>query len=184
MNNKPNNIRINGFDAIDTAILDILQNNARATLAEISGKVGLKPPSVLERVKKLENEGVISGYVGIVDARRLGIDITSFIGVNIDHPRNIAVFEGEIDKLGDEILECHHVTGDYTLLLKAKTHNTTTLEKLIDRIRSIPGVVRTYTMVAFSTLKEAQRIPLATSRTQPAGKRGRGLVRKRNGHIG
>ncbi len=150
------------IDAIDAKITNILQEDGRATLKEISKRVGLKPPSVLERVKKLEREGVITGYLGLVNARKLGFDITSFIGVNINHPKNITVFEKEIGRMGEEILECHHVTGDYTLLLKVKTHNTDTLRALIEEIRSITGVVRTYTMVVFSTLKEDQRIPVKT----------------------
>ncbi len=180
MTEMPNYIRDGSMDDIDVEILDILQGDGQATLKEIAKKVGLKPPSILERVKKLEKDGVIAGYVGIVDAKKIGVDITSFIGVNIDHPKNIAMFEKEIPRLGDEVLECHHVTGDYTLLLKVKTRNTKTLETLIDRIRSGRGVVRTYTMVAFSTLKEAQRVPVKALRGKAAG----GLVKANGGQIG
>lgn len=142
------------LDNIDIKILSILQKNSRTTYRDIARKVKLKSPSVIERVKKLEKEGIIKKYVTIIDEKKLGIDVTAFIGVYIEHPQYIDTFEKAISNINEDILECHHVTGDYTLLLKVKTRNTTTLERLIKELRGITGVVRTYTMVVFSTLKE------------------------------
>jgi Lrp/AsnC family leucine-responsive transcriptional regulator len=73
--------------------------------------------------------------------------------VSIGHPRGIVIFEQQLEHL-PEVLECHHVTGGYTLLLKAKTRNTSELEGLIRKLRSIDGVERTETMVALSTKVE------------------------------
>src|SRR5882672_1719263 len=105
------------LNEIDLGILALLQENCRTSLARIGEQVGLSAPSVIERVKKLEDRGVIRGYHAILDARRLGMDITAFIGVSVSHPRLIDAFEEEIDTIED-VLECHHVTGGYTLLLK------------------------------------------------------------------
>ncbi len=102
---------------------------------------------------------MIRGYTAILDARKLGKDITAFIGVSINHPKLIGKFEKEIDHLED-LQECHHVTGEHTLLLKVKTNNTSTLEELISKIRSIEGIAHTETSVVLSTHTEGSRLAL------------------------
>lgn len=141
------------LDGVDLQILSLLQQNCKLPLAKIGEKIGLSAPSVIERIKKLEGRGVIRGYTAILDARKLGKDITAFIQVLIKHPKLIGTFEQAIEGLED-VLECHHVTGRYTMLLKVKTANTSSLEKLISRIRSLKGVERTETMIVFSTSTE------------------------------
>ncbi len=141
------------LDAIDLQIIGTLQEHGRIPLVKLGEQVGLSAPSVNERVKKLEDSGIITGYHASVDARRLGKDVTAFIGVSISHPKTIPLFEQTIDLLED-VLECHHVTGQHTVLLKVKTYNTTSLERLISTIRSIEGVARTETMVVLSTHTE------------------------------
>jgi Lrp/AsnC family leucine-responsive transcriptional regulator len=83
--------------------------------------------------------------------------VTAFIGVSIGDPRTIGIFEDTVEQL-DHILECHHVTGQHTVLLKVKTHNTASLESLIRTIRMIDGVIRTETMVVLSTHSERTQI--------------------------
>ncbi len=143
-----------GIDEIDRKILALLSRNGRIHFKDIAKKVNLKPPSVIERIRKLEAEKIIKGYTVLIDEKKLDIDITGFIGVNIDHPQNIDNFERVIEELKEEILECHHVTGEFTLLLKVKARNTAELEKLIGKIRSTKGVVKTHTMIVFSTITE------------------------------
>ena len=143
----------NGLDEIDRRILGLLQVDCKTPLAKIGEKVGLSAPSVVERVRKLEGEGFITGYHAALDARRLGVDITAFIGVSIGHPKGIQTFEQQLPKMPD-VLECHHVTGGYTLLLKVKTRDTASLEGLIRTLRSIEGVERTETSVVLSTKVE------------------------------
>jgi len=147
------------LDEIDLHILTLLQEHCKMPLAKIGEKVGLSAPAVIERIKKLEDSGVIRGYTALVDGRKLGLDITAFIGVSISHPKAIARFEKEIEDF-DDVLECHHVTGGYTLLLKVKTANTSALEALISRIRSEEGVDRTETMVVLSTHTERTQVKL------------------------
>src|SRR5215813_9065860 len=127
------------LDDIDLHILEILQEDCRTSLVRLGEQVGLSAPAVLERIKKLEAAGVITGYRALLDARRLGLDITAFIGVIISHPNLIGDFERQVVAVRD-VLECHHVTGEYTLLLKVKTRNTSSLEHLISQIRSLDGV--------------------------------------------
>ncbi len=145
------------LDAIDLQILSILQEHGRIAHVKLGEQVGLSAPSVIERVKKLEDGGFIVGYHAAVDARRLGKDVTAFIGVSIAHPKTISLFEQTIELL-DDVLECHHITGGHTVLLKVKTANTSTLERLIRTIRLIEGVIRTETMVVLSTHTERTQI--------------------------
>jgi Lrp/AsnC family leucine-responsive transcriptional regulator len=141
------------LDAIDLQIIALLQEHGRIPLVKLGEQVGLSAPSVNERVKKLEDGGVIIGYHATVDATRLGKDVTAFIGVSISHPKTNSLFEESV-ALFDDVLECHHVTGQFTLMMKIKTENTSSLERLISAIRSIEGVARTETMVVLSTHTE------------------------------
>src|SRR5215471_5373485 len=121
------------LDEIDVQILALLQEHCKMPLAKIGQRVGLSAPAVIERIKKLEEEAVITGYTALLDTRKLGCDIAAFIGVQTSHPRSIRDVEQQIESR-PEVLECHHVTGSYTLLLKVKTANTTTLEELISHL--------------------------------------------------
>ena len=162
---KPNTASIE-LDATDREILELLQENCKQPLAAIGQKVGLSPPSVLERIHKLEEAGVVIGYKAILDARRLGKDITAFIGVATERARDIARIEREVVAY-DDVLECHHVTGAWTLMLKAKTRDTESLEELIESIRSCEGVARTETMVVLSTHTERSRVALPAADEAP-----------------
>lgn len=147
------------FDDIDLKILSILQIRGRSRLADIADEVELSAPAVMERVKKLEASGVIKGYQALLDGKRVGKDITAFIGVSVGHQRDINKFAAQMLKYRD-VLECHHVTGDESFILKVKAANTTSLEKLLGEIRSVEGVTRTVTRVVLSTAKESQVLDL------------------------
>jgi Lrp/AsnC family leucine-responsive transcriptional regulator len=150
------------LDATDIKILAILQEHARHHLAEIAKEVELSPPAVMERVKKLESRGIIKGYHAILDAKKLGKDITAFVGVSISQQCYIESFSSHMREHTD-VLECHHVTGDESFILKVKTANTVSLEKLLAEIRSMEGVTRTVTKVVLSTSKENQTLCLEDS---------------------
>src|SRR5271154_7541969 len=99
------------LDAIDLQILDAIQDQGRIPLVKLGDQVGLSAPSVIERVKKLEDGGVITGYHASVDARHLGKDVTAFIGVSIGHPRAIGLFEDRVERLA-EGLEGEHKNSE------------------------------------------------------------------------
>lgn len=124
----------------------------------------------MERVKKLEASGVIKGYAATLDSKMVGKDVTAFIGVSISHQREIDRFAAQIVKYPD-VLECHHVTGDESFILKVKSCNTGSLEKLLGEIRSVQGVTRTVTKIVLSTAKESQILELDKSLTENHGKR-------------
>lgn len=153
-------------DDTDLRILGLLQEDCRTPLARLGEHVGLSAPAVLERIKKLEAAGVITGYFAIVDSRRIGLDVTAFIGVITSDPESIDQFERQVTVL-DDVLECHHVTGAFTFLLKIKTANTSTLERLITQIRGLDGVARTETTVVLSTHIERVQLALRPSDSTP-----------------
>lgn len=147
------------LDVIDLKILEALQVDCKVPLARIGEQVGLSAPSVVDRIKKLEHAGVITGYHAALDSQELGLDVTAFIGVEHGELADVSRFEDLVSEL-EGVLECHHVTGQHTFLLKTKSENTRALENLISQIRNIPGVARTETMVVLSTRMERSQIPL------------------------
>lgn len=160
------------LDSIDYKLIDLLQQNARMTQMEMASAVGLSQPAVAERMRKLEQERIIQGYAARVNARRLGKDISAFIGVSIEHPRYNAGFAKKILALPD-VLECHRVTGADSYLLKVVTENTESLDRLIsDLLRVIPGVTRTLTSIVTSSIKEGSHIT-------PKAPDGRGAEQRR-----
>ncbi len=142
------------LDPIDHRLLEILQKNARTKLNEMAQQLGLTIPTISERIQKLEERGFIRGYTAILDAKRLGKDITAFITVSIDSSKHYQMFM-ERARETEEILECHSVTGEGSHLLKIRAENTNSLEKLLSRIQSWPGVLSTKTSVVLSTIKES-----------------------------
>lgn len=147
------------MDDIDRALVERLQRDGRVTQLELAKTVGLSQPAVAERVRKLEERGVIIGYAARVSPARIGLDITAFIGVGIEHPKFFDGFAKKVKGL-DEVLECHRVAGEDSYLLKVRTRNTTTLDRLLVQvIRTIPGVTRTQTVIVLASIKEETRLP-------------------------
>jgi Lrp/AsnC family leucine-responsive transcriptional regulator len=167
-----------GLDSTDLEILELLQTNCKQPLATIGAEVGLSAPAVVERIHKLEDSGVIQGYSALIDARCVGLDVTAFIGLSTDGASGIKEVEAEVLEV-PEVLECHHVTGGHTLLLKVKTQNTSSLEALIDRVRSMAGVVRTETMVVLSSPIERTSVGLQVEGEPPPRPARRGSPRPR-----
>ena len=148
------------MDPIDRRLVELLQEQGRATQLELSKIVGLSQPATAERIKKLEERGVIRGYAAQVDASKLGKDVTAFIGVSIEHPKYFEAFTKRVLSL-PEVMECHRVAGNDSYLLKVKTKNTGALDELlVDRLRTIAGVTRTHTTIVLSSAKETTQIAL------------------------
>ena len=171
------------LDEIDHQLIEALQTDAKASLMQLGNRVGLSAPSVMERVRKLEQTGVITGYSAQVDAKRLGLDITAFIGVSVNYPDKIEAFTSWVAN-EPRVLECHHVTGGATLLVKIKCRNTEALEELISQMRSELGVERTETMVVLSTNEERSALPMTdlTPDLRPGAKNRKKPSRARRTH--
>jgi len=148
------------LDDIDIAILDILQRHGRTKRNELADKVGLSLPSVSERLRKLEENGTIVGYFAKVNHKCLGKDITAFVVVTVDSSKHFGSFVEHASAV-DEVLECHAITGDGTHLLKVRTENAASLEKLLAKLQSWVGVAKTTTSLVLSTPKESMRIKIS-----------------------
>ncbi len=149
------------MDELDYHLLDLLQREGRATQLELSRAVGLSQPAVAERIRKLEERGVITGYAAHVDAAKLGKDITAFIGVNIEHPKYFEGFARKVLAM-PEVLEAHRVAGQDSYILKVKTSNTKSLDTLlVETLRTISGVTRTHTTIVLSSIKEETHVHLS-----------------------
>src|SRR6185295_19083235 len=103
------------LDEKDRRILELVQRDAKLPQAEIAKRVGLSTAAVNERLKKLENAGVIRRHIALVDPRAVGATVCAFVEVFIEHPRYEAGFIARALKL-DEVQECHHITGEFSLL--------------------------------------------------------------------
>ena len=148
------------LDEIDLRILAMLQEDCKVPQVELARSVGLSPASISERMKRLEKNGAIKAYAAILDPNALDVGITAFVSVFVEHPRDETDFKRRLDTL-PEVQECHHITGDFSFLLKVRTKSTETFERLlINGINSIPGVKRTKTIIVMSSLKETTQIPL------------------------
>jgi Lrp/AsnC family leucine-responsive transcriptional regulator len=146
-----------GLDSIDIRLLEALQQHGRIKRNELAELVSLSLPSVSERLRKLEERGFIKGYTCLVDARKFGFDITAFVFVSIDTSKHYNDFLAHVDG-NPEILECHAVTGEGSHLLKIRTRNTASLERILSTIQSWRGVLGTRTSVVLSTRKETQTL--------------------------
>lgn len=153
------------LDNIDLTILETLQREGRTKRSDLAERVGLSLPALSERLRKLEVEGYISGYFAKLNHRMFGKDITAFVVVTVDSSKHFPSFLEHAEK-NDEILECHAITGEGTHIVKVRTENTASLEKLLAKIQSWPGVVHTRTSIVLSTQKETFRIKVPEVKIQ------------------
>jgi Lrp/AsnC family leucine-responsive transcriptional regulator len=140
------------MDDIDTKIVRLLCENARMTVSEISSNINLSIPAVSERIKKIEASGIIKQYTAIIDPRLVGKNLTAIMSISLERPRYTEKFV-EFVKGEKEILECNYIAGDFDYMLKIVTEGTYTLESLLNRIKSVPGVQKTRTIVVLSNVK-------------------------------
>jgi Lrp/AsnC family leucine-responsive transcriptional regulator len=142
------------IDDRDRQILHHVQRDASLAQAEIARRVGLSTAAVHERLKKLEASGVIRRWTAIVDGTSVGAGITAFVEVFLDHPEHESSLLARVVRL-DEVLECHHVTGDFSLLMKVRVRDMEALRQLLlQQIGALEGVSRTRTVMVLSTVKE------------------------------
>lgn len=148
------------LDDLDRRILDILQEDARRSRAEIGRDVGLSAAAVHERIKKLERSGIIRQYAALLDPEKAGCDLLAFVEVFIEHPRHEAELLREVTAMS-EVQECHRITGAATILMKVRAPDRRGLQRLIlDRLNAMEGIRGTETVLVLSTAKETPQLHL------------------------
>ena len=147
------------MDEKDKLILSLLQKDGRMTASEIAEKVDLSVPAVTERIRKLTEGGVLKAFRAVLDAKKVGYDVTAYILLDMSSSNSYGDMV-QYAQDNDEVLECHSITGEGSHILKVRTHDTSSLESLLRNIQSWPGVIRTHTMIVMSTFKEATYLQL------------------------
>ncbi|MCI0521159.1 MAG: Lrp/AsnC family transcriptional regulator [Chloroflexi bacterium] len=148
------------LDVIDRELLTILQAEARLSNAELARRVNLSPPATHARVRRLEEEGYIRAYAALLDREKVGYDMLCFIHISLQlhqqHP--VDNVRAAIINM-PEVLECHHVTGEYDYLLKVVIHNRKDLERFVlERLTPIAGVGRIHTSLVLSEVKHITQV--------------------------
>ncbi len=151
-----------GLDEIDLELLRHLQHDASITKADLGRQLNLSQPAVHHRVRRLEERGYIRRYVALLDRELLGLDLTCFVQVSVQrhHRDHIVAFEQAVQAI-PEVLDCHHMTGEFDFLLRVVVTNRKALETLlVDRLSTLPGVAHLQTSVVLSEVKQITALPL------------------------
>jgi Lrp/AsnC family leucine-responsive transcriptional regulator len=141
------------LDDLDITILRKLQENGRTKRSELAEMIGLSIPSLSDRLKKLEDHGVIEGYYTKLNRHIFGYDIMAFVSVIMESSKNYEKFIEHVKKTPD-ILECYSILGEGSHILKLVVKETKELEQMLSKIQSWPGVTRTVTSFVLSPIKE------------------------------
>jgi Lrp/AsnC family transcriptional regulator, leucine-responsive regulatory protein len=152
----------NKIDQIDRLILEILQSRAKITNARLSEEIGLSPAPTLERVKKLEQSGIITSYHARVDPQKIGLGVSTFVLVSLvgHNKANIEGFISEINKI-PEIIECHHITGAGDFILRIIAKDISSYQRLmLEKVSEIKEVDNMQSMVVLSTFKDSKVLPV------------------------
>ena len=147
------------LDNIDKQILIELQNSGRESASNIAEKINVSVPTITERIRKLQDIGVITGFQAIVDSSMLGLDVTAIITIisgSSQYYKDVTLSA----EATPEIVQCFSTTGNGSHTLLVITKNSNTLEELLRKIQSWPGVIRTETQLVLSSYKNGTIIPI------------------------
>jgi Lrp/AsnC family transcriptional regulator, leucine-responsive regulatory protein len=150
------------LDETNLEILKILQDDGSTTNADLARKIGLKPPSVLQRVRKLEQSGVIKRYTAHLDAEQLGFGLTVFaqVSLSLHQDQPIENFVTEMSEI-PEVMEVYHVSGEFDFLIKIVVENMRHYERLIrERMSAIRGMGKIQSCFVLATRKEGSKLPI------------------------
>jgi Lrp/AsnC family leucine-responsive transcriptional regulator len=153
------------LDEIDHRILEALQADGRISNHDLAERVGLSPSPCLRRVRQLEDAGVISGYVALLDPGALGLDVTAFVRVRLDQQgdRHLAAFETSLVAL-PEVMECYLMTGESDYQLRVLVHSLAEFEDFLrHKLTRIPGVAQVTSSFALRPIVYRTDLPVAAS---------------------
>lgn len=150
------------LDEVDKALLRALQNDGRLSNVELARRINLSPPATHARLRRLEKDGYLRQYTAIVDREKAGYDLLCFIHISLQmhQVEQVEKFRKMVRQM-PEVLECHHITGEYDYLLKVVLRNRKDLERfVVDRLTPVPGVARIHTSLVFTEVKAITALPL------------------------
>jgi len=152
------------MDNTDKKILNIIQHEGRITNSRLASEIGISPPAMLERVKRLELSGVIDRYVAIVDREKTGFGLLAMVMVSLSL-HQISSLQNVKERLIelDEVLECYQLTGDIDFLLKVAIQDMNRYTEFVNnRLSGIPGIQNIKTSFVLDTLKSSTMLKLKT----------------------
>jgi Lrp/AsnC family transcriptional regulator, leucine-responsive regulatory protein len=151
------------IDEIDRKLLALLQDDDRLALTELSKRIGVAASTLNDRIKRLVNQGLITGFHARLSSEALGLDLLAFMLVSWSDPKVEPQFLSKV-RASPAVLECHHVTGEWNYLLKVRIRNTKDLESFLSgTIKAVRGVERTQTLITLSTAKETWALEVPKS---------------------
>lgn len=148
------------LDNIDIQILNIIQLNARVSQADVARAVGLAPSAVLERLRKLEARGILTGYAALLDPEAIGLGQLAFVAVRTTGPLDVTDRAGELIAEIPGVLEVHHLAGEDCYLVKLRGRDAQHIGHMLRQMKVIPSVTQTRTTMVLSTVKDTPRLPL------------------------
>ena len=148
------------LDSVDSKAMARLSRDARESWADLGAALGLSAPAAAERVRRLQERGVIRGFTAVVDPEAAGFPVLAFVAVTLDRQDVRAAFL-EAVRRHELIQECHHVAGDDDFLLKVRARGMRDLEHLLAaELKGRLGVARTRTTIVLGTAKETTSLPV------------------------
>ncbi len=150
------------LDEVDKTILRLLQADGRLSNVDLARRINLSPPATYARMKQLEKEGYIRKFTTLIDREKAGFDLLCFIHIALQM-HQLEQVENFRQQMGliPEVLECHHITGEYDYLLKVVLRNRKDLERfVVDRITPIKGIARIHTSLVLTEVKTTTELPI------------------------
>ena len=147
------------LDQVDKDILAILQQDGRSSASYVAQEIRMSIPAITDRIKKLQESGVIMGFTTILDHRKVGLDVYTFITVISESSSHYSEVVREANNT-PEVVQCFTTTGNGSHVLLAITENTISLEKLLRSIQAWPGVMRTETQMVLSSYKNINALQI------------------------
>ena len=142
------------LDDIDRRLIQQVQVDGRASYGELGAIVGLSVSAINERLKKLQAQKIIRGWRAEIDPKAIGLEVLAFVYVQLDRPNHERDFK-QVVLTFEEVEECHHITGEWSYLMKVRAKSISALECLIsEKIKASEGIVRTQTVIVLSSPKE------------------------------
>ena len=153
------------LDKFDRKLLALLQKHGRATNQDLAAAVRLSTAPCWRRVKRLEQDGVVSGYVALVDRHRVGLDVLAYVHVSLidHHVDTVSQFDGFVAE-SDRVLECYSVSGEYDYLIRVVAADVSALEQfLMKELLTVPAVRAANTSFVLKEKKYTTALPVAAS---------------------
>ena len=148
------------LDSLDLKVIKKLVVDGRISWSDLSRSLDLSGPATAERVRRMEEQKIITGFTALVAPESIGCKLTAFVAVTLEHPNSRNLFLTRVAEI-QEIQECHHVSGDDDYLLKVRCRGPIDLDQIISiQLKSIPGVTRTRTTIVLYTHKESASPPI------------------------